>query len=119
MNNKLISTDGIWYKIRRFFSKLFFKKKIVNSNDEQIIETKYKVNNQTFTDELKEKFETENRKQILADKLLCGEIGVSELGELETNEMIEYFTKDIQNIDNELLKIKQHIISMKKELENI
>lgn len=118
MSNKLISTDGIWYKIRRFFSNLFFKKKLVDSNNEQIIETKDKVDNQTFVNELKEKFEIENKKQILANKLLYGEIGASELEESETNEMIEYFTQDIQNIDREILRVKQHIISMQQELEN-
>lgn len=33
------------------------------------------------------------------------------------NEMIDYFTKDIKNIDNELLRIKQHILFMQKELK--
>ena len=31
--------------------------------------------------------------------------------------MTEYFIKDIQNIDNELLKIKQHILAMQQELK--
>ena len=49
--------------------------------------------------------------------MLCGEIGPSELNEKEVNEMTEYFKKDIQNIDNELLRIKQHILYMQKELK--
>ena len=31
--------------------------------------------------------------------------------------MTEYFIKDIHNIDNELLRIKQHILAMKQELQ--
>ncbi len=31
--------------------------------------------------------------------------------------MKEYFTNDIQSIDNELSKIKQHIIAMQQELK--
>ena len=50
--------------------------------------------------------------------MLCGEIGPSELNEKEVNEMTEYFKKDIQNIDNELLRIKQHILYMQKELKS-
>lgn len=66
---------------------------------------------------LKEKFENDTNKQILADKLLYGVLGTSELNETEVNEMTEYFTKDIQNIDNELVKIKQHILTMRKKLK--
>ena len=31
--------------------------------------------------------------------------------------MTEYFKKDIQNIDNELFRIKKHIIAMQQELK--
>ena len=31
--------------------------------------------------------------------------------------MTDYFKKDIKNIDNELLRIKQHILAMQKELK--
>ena len=37
--------------------------------------------------------------------------------EQEVNEMKEYFTNDIQSIDNELSKIKQHIIAMQQKLK--
>ena len=52
----------------------------------------------------------------MSEKLLLGELGTSELDEKEVDEMTEYFTKDIQNIDNELIIIKKHILAMQQEL---
>ncbi len=61
---------------------------------------------------LKDKFDKEKRNEKLAQKLLCGEIGTNELSEIQIDEMTEYFTKDINNINNELFRIKQHILCM-------
>ena len=118
MNNKLIQTNGIWYKIKRFFQKIFGHKKSFVSNEESTIEIKEKNDNSKFTNDLREKFEKEHKNHDLANKLLYGEIGPSELNEQEVDEMTEYFKKDIQNIDNELLRIKQHILYMQKELKS-
>lgn len=112
MNNELIPTNRLWYKIKKFFRSLFFKEKTYTINEINTIEQEQKDSN------LKEKFEEENKKKVLAEKLLYGELCTSELNETEVDEMIEYFTKDIQNIDNELLRIKQHILYMQKELKN-
>ena len=117
MNNKLIQTNGIWYKIKRFLQKIFCHKKSFVSNEESTIEIKEKNDNSKFTNDLRDKFEKENMNQVLANKLLYGEIGPSELNEQEVDEMTEYFKNDIQNIDNELLRIKQHILYMQKELK--
>ncbi len=119
MNNKLITTNGVWYKIKNFFRNIFFKEKSYNKNETKIINNEQINSNFVRENNLKERFEIENRKQNLANKLLYGEIGTSELNENEVDEMIEYFTKDIQNIDNELLRIKQHILAMRQELEQL
>lgn len=113
MNNQLIPTNGLWYKIKKFFKNLFFKEKSYDVNEN--VETSKMKKDNDYT--LKEKFEIEKNKKDLAEKLLYGEIGVSELNDSEVDEMTEYFTKDIQNIDNELFKIKQHILAMKQELQ--
>ena len=118
MNNELIPTNGLWYKIKKFFRSLLFKEKTYTINEINIIEQEQKNSNSIYDSNLKEKFEEENKKKILAEKLLYGELGANELNETEVDEMIEYFTKDIQNIDNELLRIKQHILYMQKELKN-
>ena len=118
MNNELIPTNGLWYKIKKFFGNLFFKEKTYNLNEINIKEKEQKSNNYIYDDNLREKLEKENKKKALAEKLLYGELGTSELNDTEIDEMIEYFTKDIQNIDNELLRIKQHILYMQEELKN-
>lgn len=118
MNNKLIQTNGVWYKIKNFFKRIFFRKKYVAYiNETKATFEQQKSNNSVSTDNIKEKFTRENEKKALAEKLLYGELGTSELDETEVDEMTEYFTKDIQNIDNELLRIKQHILAMQKELK--
>lgn len=63
--------------------------------------------------ELKNKEE----KESLAERLLEYEIFPSDLTDKETDDMIEFFIKDIQEKDKELEKIKKHIIEMKKKLE--
>jgi len=116
MNNKLIKINPIWYKIKSFFAKIFIRKSSNNTYKLQE-ENSTKQKNKLFNNiSLKEEIEENNRKKNLAEKLLYGEIGSSELTEKETDEMIKYFAEDIQKIDKELEKIRNHIISMKKEL---
>ena len=73
--------------------------------------------NDSVLNNVKQKFQEDNKKQILAEKLFYGEMGISELTEIEVNDMIEYFKRDIQNIDNELLIIKNHIKNMQQQLK--
>ena len=68
-------------------------------------------------DNLRQTLKEENDKRILANKLINGELGVYDLSETEVDEMTEYFMKDIQYLDNEMLRIKQHIIAMKQQLK--
>lgn len=117
MNNELIPTNSLWYRIKKFFKNLFFKKKQSSMKDIKSSEKSTTNNTITFNDNLKEKFEMENKKHVLAEKLLYGELNTSELDENEVDEMTDYFTKDIKSIDNELLRIKQHILAMQKELK--
>lgn len=115
MENKLITTDGLWYKIKNFFKKfLFYKKnklKISNENSNN------NLPNSNFKKSIRDKFSEENMKQDMAKKLLYGEIGVSDLNENEVDEMTKYFKNDIKNIDNELIRIKKHILSMQQSLK--
>ncbi|MGN1297433.1 MAG: hypothetical protein ACI4VH_03240 [Clostridia bacterium] len=117
MNSDLIPTNGLWYKIKKFFKNIFSKTKLHNVNEVQTSKENQIYNNVIANDNLKEKFERDTNKQLLANNLLYGVLGTSELNETEVNEMTEYFTKDIQNIDNELVKIKQHILTMRKKLK--
>ena len=117
MNNELIPTNILWYRIKKFFKKIFYRKKEYDSKNIKSLKSVATNNTMAFSDNLKEKFEIENKKQVLAEQLLYGKINTSELNENEVDEMIDYFTKDIQNIDNELLRIKQHILAMQKQLK--
>lgn len=117
MSSDLIPTNGLWYKIKKFFKKIFSKAKLHNVDEIQTSKENQTYSNVIENDSLKEKFERDTNKQILADKLLYGILGTSELDETEVNEMTEYFVKDIQNIDNELVRIKQHILAMKQKLK--
>ena len=117
MNNELIPTNSLWYRIKKFFANIFFKEKQSIMKDIKSFENTTTSNTITFNDNLKEKFEIENKKQALANKLLYGEISTSELEDNEVDEMTDYFSTDIKNIDNELLRIKQHILNMQKQLK--
>lgn len=117
MNSDLISTNGLWYKIKKFFKNIFSKVKLYNVDEVQTSKENQTYNYVIANDNLKEKFERDTNKQMLANKLLYGLLGTSELDETEVNEMTEYFTKDIQNIDNELLRVKQHILAMQQKLK--
>ena len=117
MNNKLIKTNSLWYKIKTFFKNIFLKKTNMTEKKEKALQTEQVSSNIRFDHNLREKIEQENNRKVLAEKLLYGQIGISDLNETEVNEMKEYFTNDIQSIDNELSKIKQHIIAMQQELK--
>jgi len=117
VDNKLIKTNTIWYKIKSFFKKIFIKRININTNKLQE-ESNLKQKSELFNNiSVKEEIEENNRKKDLAEKLLYREIEIGELTEEETDEMIGYFKEDIQKIDNELEIIRNHIISMKKELQ--
>ena len=115
MNNELIPTNSLWYRIKKFFKNIFFKEKEYDTKD--IKDYRSSTSNNIINNNLKEKFEIENKKQDLANKLLYGEISTSELEDNEVDEMTDYFSTDIKNIDNELLRIQQHILNMQKQLK--
>ena len=118
MENKLITTNTLWYKIKRFFKGIFRKNKVGLQETNTMTSVQNLQNtNANFNNNLKNQFEKEKENQELAEKLLYGEIGTSELNDIEVDEMTQYFINDIKNIDAELYKIKQHILYMKQKIE--
>lgn len=109
MNHDLTRTDTLWYKIKKFLGKIFHSKCEKYTN-QVVNNTNKSLNKNNFIKEL-------NGKTTLANKLLSYEISTSELTEKEVDEMFEYFTNDIEGINNELERIKQHIIAMQQELK--
>lgn len=120
MENKLITTNSLWYKIKKFIKNLFNKSKSY-SNDREVAKAAFNSQNTNIriNSNLNEKFNKEKNNQELADKLLCCEIGPYELNDIEVDEMTQYFTKEINQIDNEILRIKQNIIDMKQKIANL
>ena len=118
MENKLINTNGLWYKIKRFFKNIFIKNRSnVEYTSSALLNSNSQEKNDFQNNNFKEKIQIEKENQELAEKLLYGEIGASELNDIEVDEMTKHFTNDIKNIDAELFKIKQHILYMKQVIE--
>lgn len=132
MNNSLIKTDGLWYKIKKFFGNMFsgdkYNSRVEIEEDSGDYGNIDKTNNIVKNDrETKESFKTDisykeeikeqNRKESIATKLLNGDIDSYDLSNEEVNEMTEYFMNDIEKQNKELQRIKEHIIQMKKQLE--
>lgn len=112
-SNKLIRTDTLWYRINNFFRNLFsFKKKSINSEiqDEKVI-----INNKT----VKINIDESNFRKILAENLVNGDIVIGDLTDKEVEEMIEFFTKSIEEIDEELVKRKDNILRIKNRTNEI
>lgn len=76
------------------------------------------VKNFTRDISVREEIENQNRKKLIAQKLINKEISIYDLEDKEINEMTEYFITDIEKLDKEIIKVKEHILKMKKELNN-
>ena len=107
----MIKTDTLGYKINSFFRNLFNFKK---SDNEETVKEYFIANNNPLRNSIKKN----KSKKVLAENLLSGEIVISELTDEEVVDMTDYFTKDIAEIDRELLRIKENILRMKKKLAN-
>ena len=105
--------NNILRKLKAFFYKLFNKKQ------ELLIEDKKKQEN-NFLSSLSYRKELDKvyKEEKLAEELKEGKLDVYELDDNQTEEMIEYFDKDIDNKKKELERIKNHIIEIRKELLN-
>ena len=112
MENKLIKTNTIWFKIKSFFRRIFKRK---HSNE--VTNLPDKTQDKILT--LREKMKEELRKKELAEKLLNNEIDIDDLTDEEVEEMTEYFAKDIEQIDTEMNRIKNHIVEMQRQLNSV
>ena len=77
-------------------------------------------NNNDFFSKLsyKKELEEKDRLDALAKKIKSGEVNIENLDEEVLVEMIDYFNEDIENKKQELEKIKNQIIKIRKELAN-
>ena len=115
-NNKLIKTDTIWYKIKKFLYNVFNKKENNNKKEEKNVQN-HKDNKFQESISVKQEIEEENKKERLAINLINADVDINDLTDEEVDKMIEWFKEDIEKQNNELKRIKAHILQIKKELE--
>lgn len=118
MENELIRTDKVMYKIRRFFLSLFIRNNSQIYNEEEMLDSS--VNDLDLNKIISCRTETETLKikEELARKLMEKEMSIDDLTDEEVDEMIQFFKKDIEEKGKELFLIKKQIVVMKKEQAN-
>jgi len=104
-NNEKISFID---KVRNFFSSLFKRNKPIN----ELLPEK-NSNNQ---EEYKQQLQHEVYINELAEKLLYGEIGPTDVEEEYLDELMNYFKNDIQTTKNKIEQCKQRIQKMQAEM---
>lgn len=106
-------------KIKMFFYNVFMGKGIkqINASFE---EDANKVPEQTnFIEEVSSKVDNNSLSvQELANQIMSDEVDCYNLTDEQADTMIEYFIKDIAKKENELEKIKNHILEMKNNANN-
>ena len=119
MENQLVRTDKLLYKIKRFFMNVFLKNNSQKINEDTIenvsdipLELDKVVSCKTEVDELR-------IKEQLAQKLIKTELSINDLTDEEIEQMIEYFQKDIKLKAEELTMLKKQITALKKEYKKI
>lgn len=105
-NNKLIKTDSVWYRINSFFRKLFHFRKNNAQRDNSLVNKKI----------VKNEIDENAFRRILAESLVNGEVVIADLTDKEVDEMIEFFIKEIEEIDSELVRKKENILKMKNKI---
>ena len=65
---------------------------------------------------MKKEIDEQNKKEKLALNLINADVDVNDLTDEEVDEMIEWFKQDIEKQNNELKRIKNHILQIRKEV---
>ena len=63
---------------------------------------------------VKKEIDEQNKKEKLALNLINADVDVNDLTDEEVDEMIEWFKQDIEKQNNELKRIKDHILQIRK-----
>lgn len=118
MSKDLIKTSTLAYKIKTFFRSLLNKNKKNSIMKEDNINFQKDKNKFLEDISLIERTKLEEKNKELAEKVMNFDITLNELTDKETEDMIKYFKEDIRKKNEELEKIKKHIVEMRKELLN-
>lgn len=116
-----MTNSKLWNRIKNFFTILFGKKEktlaLKTGNENSLnneIDNKF-IETISIRDELKKQEEINQ----MAQKLLNNKVSPYELTEDETDNMTQYFYRDIEDKKKELENVREHILSMRKQLETL
>lgn len=117
-NNNLIEyKENIFIRIINFFKRIISKKHIVESNDEEQINSK--PNKDSFIENIIIK-ENEEEKilKVLQMQYDKGEIDEEDISDEDIDKLIEMYDKQTEELNADTERRKNHIAKMLKELKS-
>ena len=115
-----VNENGIFYKIKNFFSSLFHKKEVVNNdtNFEIIEDTIDKAEQKSYFMESIKKTEDEETKLLkLQKQYRSGELKEEELTEAQVNSLCALYDKQIENLRKSNQVRKQKLLEYRRKLQ--
>ena len=114
-----INENSIFYKIKQFFKKLFYKKETINNitveTNKVILQNDNKKNK--FMEEIKNIEDEETLLLKLQKKFRSGEIKEEELTEEQVKSLCELYDKQIANLRKSNEIRKQKLLEYRKKLQ--
>ncbi len=114
-----INENSIFYKIKQFFKKLFYKKETINNitveTNKVILQNDNKKNK--FMEEIKNIEDEETLLLKLQKKFRSGEIKEEELTEEQVKSLCELYDKQITNLRKSNEIRKQKLLEYRKKLQ--
>lgn len=114
-----INENSIFYKIKQFFKKLFYKKETINNitveTNKVILPNDNKKNK--FMEEIKNIEDEETLLLKLQKKFRSGEIKEEELTEEQVKSLCELYDKQIANLRKSNEIRKQKLLEYRKKLQ--
>lgn len=108
---ELIVTNTLWYKIHNFFRNIFSKK----NNKKDFIEIKTDKNSFMQNISYRNEITNLNKEKELAEGLMNGTMQIIDLSDAQVDEMTEYFTTYINDMNQKLEQIKNNILNWKNK----
>lgn len=114
-----INENSIFYKIKQFYKKLFYKKETINNitveTNKVILQNDNKKNK--FMEEIKNIEDEETLLLKLQKKFRSGEIKEEELTEEQVKSLCELYDKQIANLRKSNEIRKQKLLEYRKKLQ--
>ena len=104
-----INRDSIFYKIKLFISKLFFKNKNQKNelNSEIIIEKKKQQDNkEVFIEQLQSDIKKQQKRKRIITYIENDEKSIYKLSKERLKELIKMYDEEINNVDMQIKQLK-------------